>query len=197
MTQIFLARQAIFNTTLVPIAYELLYRHDPSVDYAQIENADEATAQVLFNTFQALGLEKVTGNLPAYINLPRQTLLSLAPHKLPKDKVIIEVLENAQHDDALYQAISKLKQAGYTIALDDFIYTPKMDRFIELANIVKIDVLATPVDTIQPLITTLQKKSKHLIAEKIETHSMLITCQDLGMTYFQGYYLGRPEIISD
>jgi c-di-GMP phosphodiesterase len=195
VTQIFLARQPIFDITLVPVGYELLYRHDPTINAAYIYDRDEASSQILFNTFTTLGVQQVTGNLPAYVNLSRQILLTLDHQSFPKDQMIIEVLENVGYDDTLYDALLTLKKNGFTIALDDFVYSTNMDRFIDLSDIIKIDVLATPLEAMAPLVSHLQTKPLKLIAEKIETSHMLKICQKLEMHYFQGYYLGRPEMI--
>ena len=60
---------------------------------------------------------------------------------LPKDFIVIEVLENVEPDREVLAACKKLKKDGYKLALDDFIYAPKFKPLLELADIVKVDFI--------------------------------------------------------
>lgn len=186
---ILLARQPIYDSTLNVKAYELLFR--PPAGW--VWDGDVATSQLVVNAFAEIGIDKVTDNKRAFINFTRQWLLS--PPPFDPRFVVIEILESVEPDAAVVRNVAQLKQAGYTIALDDFVFDPKWQPLLELADIVKIDVLQHQGDALEKLIGQLREYPVQLLAEKVETHSEFEQCKLLGFKLFQGYFLCRPQNI--
>ena len=187
---ILLARQPIFDTDIKVRAYELLFRSDNTND-ANVLDGDLATSQVMLNAFNELDISEVVQQFPAYINFTRKLILN--PPPFDKKRFVIEVLEDIEADQELFDNLQKLKDAGYTIALDDFVYSPKWDPALRIADIVKIDVLAFDEAEIKRHVDLIKKFNVVLLAEKVETHEMFHYCKDLGFTLFQGYFLSKPE----
>ncbi|WP_324768653.1 EAL and HDOD domain-containing protein [Pokkaliibacter plantistimulans] len=113
---------------------------------------------------------------------------------MPRDQVVLEVLENAGFDQLLFDALVLLKKDGYTLALDDFVYTPAKKPFVQLADIIKLDVLALGVEEVGRQIELLKPFGKRILAEKVETADELEQCKALGCHLFQGYFLSRPTL---
>jgi EAL and modified HD-GYP domain-containing signal transduction protein len=111
-------------------------------------------------------------------------------------QVILEILEDIPVTPALINAVQRLVDKGYTIALDDYLYNPAHAPLLKLAKIVKIDLMALDQETLKAHVRELKKYYVKLTAEKIETPQEFIQCRDLGFDYFQGYFLSRPQIIS-
>lgn len=187
---ILLARQPIFDTDVKVQAYELLFRSDNS-DLANVFDGDQATSQVMLNAFNELDISEVVQQFPAYINFTRNLILS--PPPFDKKRFVIEVLEDIEPDQELVDNLQKLKDSGYTIALDDFVYSPKWDAALRIADIVKIDVLVFDDAEIKRHVDLLKPFNVTLLAEKVETHEMFHYCKELGFTLFQGYFLSKPE----
>lgn len=187
---ILLARQPIFDVKIKISAYELLFRDDNS-NRANVFDGDSATSQVILNAFNELDIREVVQNHPAYINFTRNLIIN--PPPFDKKRFVIEVLEDIVADTELNENLQKLKDAGYTIALDDFVYDPKWDVALRIADIVKIDVLAFDEAEIQRHVNLLKPFNVILLAEKVETHEMFHFCKELGFTLFQGYFLSKPE----
>ncbi len=187
---ILLARQPIFDTDIKVSAYELLFRSDNS-NNANVFDGDQATSQVMLNAFNELDISEVVQQFPAYINFTRKLILN--PPPFDRKRFVIEVLEDIEADQELFDNLQKLKDAGYTIALDDFVYSPKWDPALRIADIVKIDVLAFDEAEIKRHVDLLKKFNVTLLAEKVETHEMFHYCKGLGFTLFQGYFLSKPE----
>ncbi len=139
MNEVFVGRHPIYKRQLGLFGYELLFCGG-GANQAECLDGDQATAAVILNTFVDIGLEKVVEGRPAFINVTRSFLLSDYCTALPKERVILEVLEDIEPDAAVIRALSELADAGYTIALDDFIYHPDLLPLVELANIVKVDL---------------------------------------------------------
>lgn len=184
------ARQPIYNEKLKVEGYELLFRPANS---EQDFDADQATSDVILNAFSEVGLNKATESSNAYINFPRNWLLSPPPFE-PKS-VVIEILETVDADAGIIESVQNLKKLGYTIALDDFASNSKQIELISLADIIKVDVLAVKGSELEELVMSLRPHGKTLLAEKVEDYHTFSQCQALGFSLFQGYFLCRPQVI--
>jgi EAL and modified HD-GYP domain-containing signal transduction protein len=196
MQDIYIGRQPIYDRNLELFAYELLYRANNVRNAAGDIDHDQATTQVVLNAFLDFGLEKLVGEKLAFINLPRSFVVGDMPLPIPKERVVLEILEDITVDDTFLSAIRQLRAGGYEIALDDFIYHPHLRPLLESTKIVKIDFLALSRAEIQDHVTALRDYDVKLVAEKIETHGDFEFARDLGFHYFQGYFFCRPHIIS-
>lgn len=189
-----LARQGIYTKDGSVYAYELLYR-TPDVINVNINNGtagDKATSLVITQLFASLDIDTIVGNKLAYINFTHNHLIQKVPSLLPKERVVIEVLETVVVDQALIDSLSLLREQGYSIALDDFVLNEKTSLLIELANIIKIDVLNLSKGQIAEQLKPLRQFSGKLLAEKIEDNEQFNNCVDLGFDYFQGFFLNKP-----
>jgi c-di-GMP-related signal transduction protein len=91
------------------------------------------------------------------------------------------------------EEVASLKSAGYTIALDDFVFAKGMESLVALADIIKIDVRLTPLPTILKTLRYLSRFKIKLLAEKVETSDEYEKANKLGFHYFQGYFFNKPE----
>lgn len=197
MKNIFIGRQAIYDTQLKVYAYELLSRSNADHNEAFIgeHNANHATTIVMLNALTEIGLQQLVGNHPAFINLTYDFLIG--EYKIPDlhSQLVLEILEDVKVTDELVTAVKKLSHSGYTIALDDFIYHKKMLPLVEVADIIKIDILQLSEQDIRDHVKKLEKFNVRLLAEKVETQEKYTLCKELGFDYFQGYFFCKPKII--
>lgn len=191
---VFVGRQPILGPNLKTIGYEVLYRNC-EVDQALFVDDSMATATVLLNTYLDIGLEHVVGSHLAFLNIPEQFLLEKYCEALPKNRVVLEILESVEPTPRVVDALGSLSQQGYTLALDDFVFHARYQQFLELADIVKVDVLGKSETQLRDEVRRLRDYRVRLLAEKVETRDMFTLCKDLGFFYFQGYFFYRPSII--
>ena len=189
----YVGRQAVFDRTMKVVGYELLYRNSEE-NRARFDDPDQATAATMLNAFVELGLEKLVGGLPVYVNLPESFLLGRYPIPMPPDRTIIEVLEDVPVTPELIDAVRTLKSHGYKIALDDFVLSDVTRPLVEHADIVKIDVLGLPRDEVEEQYDELRPDCKVLLAEKISTHDEMAFLHHLGFDMFQGHFLELPIV---
>jgi EAL and modified HD-GYP domain-containing signal transduction protein len=131
----------------------------------------------------------------ALINFSEESLLNGLPLLLPSDQIMIEILEDTNPSDEVYQACRELYHKGYSLALDDFIYKPEWGRFLNLVKLIKFDLMQTPLEKIAPLVEKLKTRKKlKLLAEKVETKEEFLAAKKLGFHFFQGYYFCKPEM---
>jgi c-di-GMP-related signal transduction protein len=195
MERVLVSRQPIYSAEMAVLGYELLFR-DSEVNHASFSDGDQATAEVILNTFVDIGLQEVVGRELAFINFGRNLIMGNYCESLPRERVVIELLESVEPDDALIKRLAQLKSAGYRIALDDFICADPFYRLLESVTYVKLDILACDREMIERSVATLKKFPVQLIAEKVETREQFQLCQALGFDYFQGYFFCRPELVS-
>jgi EAL and modified HD-GYP domain-containing signal transduction protein len=188
------ARQGIYDSRLRLVAYELLFR--PMSDGGvQLRDADAATAQVLLTAFSDIGLDKLVGPHRAFVNVPYAFLTNGYCQSLPTDRVVLEILEDVEVDAQVIDVARTLVADGHTLALDDFVFRAGIEPLVELAEIVKLDVLAlTALELIQH-VERLRPYEVTLLAEKVETVEQLRGLRDMGFEYFQGFALQRPTTV--
>jgi len=190
----YIARQPILNIKQQVVAYELLFRDGQSNSFPDID-PNQATSNILTNNHLTLGLEKVTGNLPAYINFHANTLISHFPSFLDPKNVVLEILEDVPVTHELLSACKVLHGKGYKLALDDFDFDEKWQAFYPFVDIIKIDVLEFSIIEISKLVRKLDGLNVTLLAEKVETLEQFKRLKMLGFTLFQGYFFAKPEML--
>ncbi|MGD8835753.1 MAG: signal transduction protein, partial [Desulfobacteraceae bacterium] len=129
----YVARQPIFDHRKKISGYELLFR-DRMAKYNPGVDGDVATSTVLSNSYFSIGMESLVGDKRSFINFTQSLLLQKLPLLLPTQSTVIEILEDVNPTEELVTACQEMAKQGYHFALDDFIYTPKLQPLIELAN---------------------------------------------------------------
>ncbi len=117
------------------------------------------------------------------------------PASFSKKMIVVEILEDVPPTPDIVKICQKLKNDGYIIALDDFVYDPSLEPLLEVTDIIKFDFLLTPVDTLQKTLYRLSRYNLKYLAEKIESYDEFIQASKLGFSYFQGYFFAKPEKI--
>ena len=149
---ILLARQPIYDAELGIVAYELLFRSTDQ-NSANVIDGDVATSQVILNAFTSLPVADILEGKPAYINFTENLLHN--PPPLSIEQAVIEVLETVLPTEEILQSLRKLKEQGYQIALDDYVYRPGDEELLRLADIIKIDVMENPPETLPDILKKL------------------------------------------
>ena len=196
MAEVFVARQPIFDPALDVTAYELLFRGSNAFDRALVSDNDEATSTVVINAFTELGLDTVVGDRRAWVNVTREFLLDSMAFALPRDRVVLELLEDQVVDQELLNALDLLRADGYKIALDDFAWSPGCELLLPHVDIVKVEVLGRDPAAVAEDVDRLRPYNHTLLAEKLETRQDYERCLELGFELFQGYFFCKPETLS-
>jgi EAL and modified HD-GYP domain-containing signal transduction protein len=191
----FLGRQPILNRTQQIVGFELLFRSAESLLAANFLDAQVASASVIVSALANFGFQEVLGRHRGFFNVSFEMLMSDAVELLPKDRVVIELLETIMADEAVVERCRALKSLGFTLALDDHVYSPSFHPIYQLVDIVKLDVLQIPVGELAGVVGKLRAWPVTLLAEKVETAEQYQVCSALGFDLFQGYYFARPVVL--
>ena len=192
---VYVARQPIFTKRLDVYAYELLFRVGKENVFIDIDG-DKATSSVITDSFLVIGMDSLTRGKKAFINFTQNLLMDETATILPKDSIVVEILEDVKPSKEIITACRKLKDLGYILALDDFVFDTKFVPLIKLATIIKIDIKLSGEDEARALIKKYSTQGIRFLAEKVETQEEFESALNMGYTYFQGYFFSKPVIIS-
>ncbi len=195
-SQVFLARQPIFRQNMKVFAYELLFRSGLQNFCSAAIDSMAATSTVITNSQYLLGLQKVTGGKRAFINFPQKMLNRHTPFLFSAQSTVVEILEDVEVTPELLKACEKLANKGYVFALDDFRFRPGLEPLMEIAKIVKFDVLDMSWEELEEEVARAKKFNLKLLAEKVETMEQFERLQTMGFDLYQGYFFAKPEIMS-
>lgn len=191
---IFVARQPVFDACKRIWGYELLFRQSDAVNKAVITDAEIATQSVIADGY-AMAFSGVPGSVMCLVNFSRGLLLQDTALALPPENTVVEILETVEPTPEIVEAGKKLKSLGYKIALDDFVGDPGYEPLLEMADLIKVDVLNMDENEIVQVAEMLRPYKGRLLAEKVEDNAVFAVCRDAGFTLFQGFFFSRPEII--
>ncbi len=192
---IFFARQPIFDRRQGVFGYELLFRGGPA-NYYPVADGDKATLEVIRNSLLIVGADKVTGGRRAFFNFTRTLLLNRTAFFLPKELAVLEIMEDVTPDQEVVEACLKLKESGYLLALDDYIWPEhEQNPLAEIVDIIKVDFLRNGCADRKRIREKFTDRPVKLLAEKVETRRDFQEALEMGFTYFQGYFFSEPVII--
>ncbi len=190
-----IGRQAIHDSSGELYGFELLFRSTADGQVAS-SAGDAATTSTIMAAFSEFPLGDLLGGLPGFVNLTRTFLVGDLPIPFDPGLAVLEILETIVVDDEVVAGAHRLRELGYELALDDFVWTREGERLLDLASIVKVDVLAQSWDDVLATVARCRRPGVRLLAEKVETQDMLERCLETGFELFQGYFLGRPQTLS-
>ncbi|MEO7083712.1 MAG: EAL domain-containing protein [Gemmatimonadaceae bacterium] len=196
LVDVFVARQPIFDARGDLFAYELLYRRSGSDTVAEGVSPDVMTSEVFVQAFLNIGLDRVAAGHRAFLNFTRDMLLRGMHRLVDPSLVVIELLETVEPAADVVAACQDLVASGYTLALDDFVYSPAYVPVLRIAKIVKLDVLGRTDAELRRAYAQVESFGGTVLAERVETREIRDRCATIGYGLFQGYYFSKPETLA-
>jgi c-di-GMP phosphodiesterase len=197
INSIVLARQPIFDRRESVVGYALRYRPlTPSGELAELETS---IASVIVGALADIGLKKLVGDRPAYIEVTPQFLHYVGQLPLPPEQVVLELAATPHADADLLRALHDVTTAGFQIAIVGIIPAGAGEAQWPLASAVKLDAraLAGGGDEVNDLLTGLRRHGLRLIAEGVETPGRYEAMRALGFDAYQGQYFAAPREVRE
>jgi len=193
----YFARQPVFDAQRKIWGFEMLYRKTGDAESAQFSDSDSATLSVIAGLSQSGELAFPRGKR-ILVNFGGKSILADAPLTFPPDSVIVEIPEYLPLDDPILEALERLRDAGYTLAVDDFEATPGKIPLYELASLFIVDVLGRREEDLRSLAAKARSyRSDCLMAvKKVESEEAFLAARRADYDLYQGYYFKRPEVIA-
>jgi EAL and modified HD-GYP domain-containing signal transduction protein len=191
---IYIARQPIFDKDYQIFGYELLYRDSFENAFSGDLSDNVATSLLLLNSYFTFGMDNLIGKNKAFINFDKHLIMHDVAQLLDQKSVVVEILETVEPDQAFIDKLVKLKEKGYTLALDDYVLGSAQEEIVDVVSLVKVDFMENTQEDIEKLVKDLKSKKITLLAEKVETKEVFEWAKDQGFDLFQGYYFEKPSI---
>jgi c-di-GMP-related signal transduction protein len=188
-------RQPIFGSNDAVAGYELLYHSAASETNANRGRRGPGGPSIVRACLE-LGLEELTSGRPAFVSFTREMLLAGAYAPIPHDALVVGVSAGVKSDGVLEQACEELVEDGYTLALDDFVWSSYCQRLLELTSVVKVDVSNQSAAKLDEIAQRLAVFDVRLLATGVATAEARATCAGLGYELFQGCYYAQPDLVA-
>ncbi len=169
------------------------------LEFAALEAALRKAAKLPEHLYVALNLSPDTCLDPRLPELLKRSSLAA-------DRIVLELTERLAVDEyvPLLASLEPMRQCGLRIAVDDAgSGFASMRHVLQLRpDIIKLDrslIAGIDIDHGQRALGAAMVEFAHqidarIVAEGIETQAELIAVTQLGMTFGQGYFLGRPTL---
>jgi len=193
--EVVVARQAIFDNHRNLYGYELLFRSDAASNQFDGTEAAAATMQVLANTLMSTGAEALLGGKKAFVNFDHRLLAENMHLTLPRQSLVIEILETVAPTADLVALCQSIRKQGYTLALDDFADAPAFAPLALIAHVIKVDLRLSSRKEQGNMLRTYKPRGVQMLAEKVETYEEFKWARCAGYDLFQGYFFARPEMV--
>lgn len=192
----FFARQPIMDVNHRVYGYELLFRNSEDNTFPNVSSCS-ATKRLILEQFIDGDISRwVEKDKTVFINFPSELIINGYVEVLPKEKFIIEVLEDSKPDAELISSLITLKKSGYSFALDDVDESVMNIWFdyIWLFDYIKVDIRGFKNEHLNVLLN-LKSDDCVLLAEKVETELEFDLYLKFGFELFQGFFFEKPKVI--
>lgn len=193
--QFYVARQPIFDRAGNTWGYELLFRNGSGANRAEISDQDFATMCVATCGFIE-SQRHVDQTKKICINFTENLILQGAARGLPSSVAVVEVLETVVPTDRILEELIGLKQQGYLVAVDDYMGAALQSPLLDIADIIKVDLLGKDVTWIEDIYASIKDKNALKLAEKVDNRETLALLKEIGFDLYQGFYFSQPENFS-
>ena len=146
-------------------------------------------SRIMLDNWLLYGFEELIDGRAVFLNCTRETLLSGLLSLLPHSAVF-EIPEAVNPDEEVVTVCRTLKATGYRFALDDFESPEKLERFLDLADFIKVDFRHSGRRKRARMLSDLKLTGATLIADKIESEEDFHLAVEEGFGLFQGCWVG-------
>jgi len=193
--KVHVARQPVFDRFNRVFGYELLY-WDNLAASAHLVSSDVAVTRVLTDSLLTLGLDAVTGGLPAFIGFTRRVLLDCTGRLVPPPSTIIALGGDVDVDDEVVGAARALQRQGCTFALDGFRIGSEAERLLPFAKYLMVDIRSTTPPERERISRELLPRGLVLVAKHVDTALAAQQARSAGYTLVQGFFFYQPTVLT-
>ena len=188
---VYIGRQPIVDRTRSLVAFELRFQDAE----ARAEATSESHAGLIVNAFTDFGIHDTLGPHRGFVSIGRELLMSEALAALPANRIVLELDETVEPDDAVIARCKALRADGYRLAIDHVVaFDTRVKRLLPCVNMLKLDVGMDDA-LLARFVSALGRLPVLLIADRVETRERAAHCLAHGFHLFQGYHFAQPQIV--
>ena len=163
------------------------------------EGGEQQAETTLAGAFAAPESGQPLGPYRAFLQVDRDFLMNELIESLPPALVVLKLSPGVEPTADVVERCRDLRSKGFALAMHDTAHDTANNHttvtpFLELAEIIAVDISTADATALAARIAQLRSGNKKLLAQNVETARQLELCQSLGFDLFQGYFFARPAI---
>ncbi|MGA9595097.1 MAG: HDOD domain-containing protein [Acidimicrobiia bacterium] len=187
-----ITRAPIFNKALEVVAYEIILASGPMASVSVTDAGADGAPRLVVNSGVEVDLA-ISAGKPVLLNMAAPALVAGLPPALGPKEVMLMLGAGVDVSAETVAAVERLVAQGIRIVLEDLATNPQLHQLLRHAHAVKIKVGRTATPGVAKQIGLLKTTGVELIADGVATYDDLRDATRLGVTRFQGPFLGRPD----
>lgn len=191
----FFAMQPLFDAKHRVWGHELVVRGNlwtPCRKVEKSEQVDDCLVETYVKT-----LRSRIGDKMVLVPCPEDQLVRRLPKSLNARHTVVSLDESTRLDSDSLRGLLRLKREKYLISVANYEGRQGSEELLELADIVKIDIMDKRPEEVLHLMAKIPKNDAVLIASGIDGREMYKLAKALGFGLFQGSFFKKPEISTD
>ena len=142
--------------------------------------------------------EALTAGRPRFIGLSTAQLAGDFATRLPRKRVVIELLEAREPDEDVFAACRLMMRRGHPLSLAEFFDEPEdQQALLDLTDYIKIDFASTDETKREDIAREMLSRHIHLAADNVRTMREFDKASAAGYRYFQGPFLVSPNMTAE
>lgn len=191
LTQVVVARQPIFDRDTNVVAYEL--RHRTAGGSTSAEETSSRTVALLVDGWLAMGAERLTNGLPAYIRAEAHLLRSGHLASLDGTDLVVVLARSVEDTPATRAAIDELRAKGFGLCLGDVRPDDGRTGLLDAVDRASVDIHAVGRGALTAHIAELKASGREVLAVGVESPEDLDAAMASDADLVEGFFYARPE----
>jgi c-di-GMP-related signal transduction protein len=191
---VYVGRQTIYDTENEVFGYEISFRDLDAA--ASRDDVERATSQVLVTTFLDIGVERLVGDLPAFVHVTRPFLTGLLPIPSPPEQVVLQLGPEVAGDVTLLAVVSRFAAEGFRFATDFETFRSGGGELLALSDFVMVDLAGSPADTWRAQTALIRTHGALPVAVNVDDEGALAAATRAGFALFVGPLFAQPQLVA-
>lgn len=190
------ARQPIFDKNLNVFGYEIVSKSGLTNSYGS-GDGNHASLSAIRNAFLLLGTKIVAGRKKIFLDLPRPLIVDGVALTLPSEITVINLVVGAATDEALVSACRTLKEAHFSLSLEEesLVGVGASQDILACVDIVRKSFKPVLETNDSARIRHYRGAGKIVLAEGVESREDFEAAHAQGYDLFLGAFFSKPLVI--
>jgi c-di-GMP phosphodiesterase len=190
-----LARQPVFDVKRRLWGYELFCVAGAGDVSSGLTDGGGVAVNLAESTY--IGLQQILDRgKKIIVNFSEKGILDNLPYALPAALTVIKVTRSLPLGQSALDSLNTLKSDGYMIAVEWFSNQPGNGGFLDLADIICMDVSSLSKEDLAVEVDRARQNDVMLMADQVEDAALFDACLGLGFNLFRGHFFKAQEQIS-
>jgi EAL and modified HD-GYP domain-containing signal transduction protein len=190
-----IARQAIVNIRKEVVGFELFDR-----SHLKLDHSSASDAEMLFNVLSLVEADGQLTHKTLHINCTHTSLAGGHLELIHPSRVVLEIPplpdESVDLIESKVPSLMDLNKRGFKMAFNESMLNPRYDTWLPLASYIKFDLTVANSQEVAAGINYAQRFGEPaFMVEKVESEAQFIDMMNLGVRFFQGYWLSKPVLM--